>query len=683
MAVAQAALLAALETAAWLSAKTPQGCLMFRHEFSLSGTPSKAIVGFAAAGYGEVWVNGAKADPTAVLEPGWTQWDTRLLVPAYDVTTQLRHGSNAIGLMLGAGWYGHMGHLPGAKLALQVEFQGNASIPMNVTSGSNWHVGLCPVTQNDIYNGEVYDARLYDPTWSQPGGAQHWQKVSSSVPPVAAAKATLSPQAMPPIRALELLPAQLVTASVSSAILDFGQNIAGWVQLQLSNCAVGASIAVRHAEFLNENRTALLVGNLRSAKATDVYICRGGRVLHEPRFTYHGFRFAEITISGDVTWSWADQHARVVHTSVQSRGSLEMKNEVLADIQKAILWTQLDNIHSVPTDCPQRDERQGWMADGSLSAEQATLNFDMREFYLNWLQVIVDSQESTYAHDCKIPIAGGGVNGTCLGAVTDTSPHIQGPAGRTFGHRPADPSWGAALPIIADLARRYYGKEAVEAFIPAVHAWADFLLTMRQGGIVKYHYYGDWLQPGKVASDNVVSEMTSAFNTLLAMKIASTFGGKAERSRFAAEYDTMRDAFEAAFWNPQISAFADGTQAPQVFALQVGGLQPEREQKALSRLLSLLETNGIGTGIISTKWLFPLLSRYEKTELGLRLASATAFPSWGFMIAKGATTIWEHWDVYHNPSGNGMSSHNHPAFTSVGAWFYTDLVGIRVDRNPI
>lgn len=484
---------------------------------------------------------------------------------------------------------------------------------------------------------------------------------------------------MPPIRALQLLPAQLVTVGEFSAILDFGQNIAGWVQLRLSSCAPGARVVVQHAEYLIENRTDLYVGNLRSAKATDVYICRGGPVLHEPHFTYHGFRFAKITTLGNISWSWATQYARVVHSSVQSRGSLDMSNEILTKVQSAIRWTQLDNIHSVPTDCPQRDERQGWMADAAVSAEQAILNFDMRDFYLNWLQVIIDSQQSTYSSDCNIPVARGGVNGTCLGAVTDTSPHPDG----VYGNRPADPSWGAALPILVDLVRRYYGEYEADMFAPAVQAWADFLMTMRQGGVVKYHYYGDWLQPGKVASEPVVSEMAAAFNSLLAIKVASTLGSAVERSRFAAAYEKMRIAFEAAYWSSDISAFGDGTQAPQVFALYFGGLAPERENATLSRLLSLLETDGIGTGIIATKWLFPLLSRYEKTGLGLKLASGTAFPSWGYMIEKGATTIWEHWDAYNNPSGDAMSSHNHPAFTSVGAWFYTDLVGMRIDRNPI
>jgi len=543
-----------------------------------------------------------------------------------------------------------------------------------------WTTGACPIITNDIYTGETYDARLEQRDWLITDGASTWPKAVAGKPPPQVVGATLSPELMEPIRALSLRVPEFVTrTAMGSTILDFGQNIAGWLRLSLRACSLGSTVTVRHAEFLYSNRSALYVGNLRAARATDVYICRGGAVRHEPRFTYHGFRFAEIIVTGDVDWSWADQRARVVHSDVKSRSSLRMANDVLTKVQEAIRWTQVDNLHSVPTDCPQRDERQGWMADASVSAEQAVLNFDMRRFYLNWLQVIVDAQQSTYARDCDITVPGGGINGTCFGAVTDTSPH---PAG-VYGHRPADPSWGAALPLLVDLVNRYYGEDDAVQFVPALHAWAEFLLSMRQNGTVKYHYYGDWLQPGKVASDPIVSEMSAGFNSILAVKIASTLGDSASRSRFASELADMVKVFEATYWNPQVSAFGDGTQAPQVFALYLGGLDTTHEGLALKRLLDLLERDCIGTGIIATKWLFPVLSRYNRTSLGLRLASGTGFPSWGYMVANGATTIWEHWDAYHNPSGDVMSSHNHPAFTSIGAWFFTDLVGLRVDRLPI
>jgi len=477
---------------------------------------------------------------------------------------------------------------------------------------------------------------------------------------------------------LELVPVVELVATLpdGAVLLDFGKNRAGWVQLSLRNCSAGTVVTLRHAEVLTGDRTALYVDNLRGAKATDVYTCRGGAVVHEPRFTYHGFRFVEMSVNGTATWSWKDQSVRIVHSAVHPRGQISMENPVLTRIQDAILLTQSDNLHSVPTDCPQRDERQGWMADAAVSAEQAMHNFDMYTFYGNWLQVVVDAQETNNEFgDCHMPK---GINSTrmCTGAVADTSPHLPG----TYGQRPADPSWGIALPLIADLLGKHYGSAVAEKFASPVHAWADFLLSVREeSGIVKYHYYGDWLQPGKVPSDPLISYMAAGFSATLALEFASKIGPAPDRARFAQEFTTMRSKYLGVYWNGTLKSFGDGTQAAQVFALKLGGLSAAQDKAAWSRLLELLGSQGINTGIIATKWLFPLLSERGRTDLGLQLASSSAYPSWGYMLAKDATTIWEHWDAFGHGQSPHMSSHNHPAFTSVGAWFYTDLVGIRVD----
>eukprot|EP00933_Yihiella_yeosuensis_P006417 TRINITY_DN11110_c0_g1_i1.p1 TRINITY_DN11110_c0_g1~~TRINITY_DN11110_c0_g1_i1.p1 ORF type:complete len:793 (+),score=108.52 TRINITY_DN11110_c0_g1_i1:51-2429(+) len=681
-----AAMTALVASAAWFSLGSnhisSSGCRLFRHEFSLASTPSSAVAAFTAAGYGEIWINGEKADASAVLEPAWTQYDQRLLVAQYDVTGKLKAGQNVVGLMLGAGWYGHLSAAnpnndPVIKMALEMKV-GDQNLSQTVTSGPGWTTGPCPITYNDVYNGEHYDARLENPAWSMVNFPPRWQPAPIVPTPLVLTNTKLTEQTMNPIRALSLLPSQLVYQNMSDGrmILDFAQNIAGWLRLELPDCAFGTTITLRHAEFLTEPRTQMYRGNLRGAKATDVYTCKGGKVVYEPRFTYHGFRFAEITVEGAASLSWSNIQARVVHSDVKPRGLVQFANRVLNDVQLAIRWTQVDNLHSVPTDCPQRDERQGWMADASVSSEQAALNFDMCSFYTNWLQVIADAQQSTLA-GCTNPLKKS--HFSCKGAVPDTTPHMPG----VYGSRPADPSWGAALPIVFDVVRRYCGEAQAKPFVEPVHSWADFLLTMEEGdGSVHYHYYGDWLQPGKVPSDEKVSQMTSGFNALRAVKIASSAGPADRRTYFEQEFTIMLEAWEKSYWDESAGYFLDGSQAPQVYALYLG-VSPAREKLAIARLVKLLKADGIGTGIISTKYLFPVLSKHGHVDLGLKLASSTSFPSWGFMLSKGATTIWEHWDAYHNPSGDTMSSHNHPAFTSVGAWFYTDLVGMRVDRSPV
>eukprot|EP00403_Amphidinium_massartii_P047945 CAMPEP_0178464456 /NCGR_PEP_ID=MMETSP0689_2-20121128/50851_1 /TAXON_ID=160604 /ORGANISM="Amphidinium massartii, Strain CS-259" /LENGTH=798 /DNA_ID=CAMNT_0020091357 /DNA_START=64 /DNA_END=2460 /DNA_ORIENTATION=+ len=684
MAVAAGSILAALANAAWLysNASSTHECVFFRTEFDLSSVPTAATVGFAAAGYGEVWINGEKADKTAVLEPSWTQWNKRLLVPSYEVASLLRQG---IGLALGAGWYGHLKPgSPAIKAALMLEAAGAQGQEV-LTSGS-WTTGKCPITYNDIYNGETHDARLEQTDWASVGGGKGWLPAKASAqPPAHTEGATLSLQNMPAIRMLNLRPVrELVTITPNgSAILDFGVNLAGWVRLSIKDCSAGTVITLRHGESLLDDRSGIFVENLRSAKATDVYTCKGGPVKHEPHFVYHGFRFVEMTVKGPAEWSWVDQSAREVHSAVEPRGELHFENKILMGIQRAIVQTQLDNLHSVPTDCPQRDERQGWMADAAVSAEQAILNFNMKDFYVNFLQVIVDAQDSGNEFgDCKMPKGINATNATlhCQGAVTDTSPHMPG----TFGQRPADPAWGVALPLISWHLVQHYGEKLTSQFAPAIGAWADFLFAVRAAnGVVTYHYYGDWLQPGKVPSTDLISSMTAGFSAIQAVHIATKLGAKQDQQRHAENYETMRSDYMKAYWDSTKKWFGDGTQAAQVFALHLGGLSAEQDAAAWSRLLGLLAQQGLDTGIIATKWLFPLLSKRGRTDLGLRLASNTAYPSWGYEIAKDATTIWEHWDAFGHGTSQGMNSQNHPCFTSVGAWFYTDLLGIRIGPDSL
>jgi len=344
----------------------------------------------------------------------------------------------------------------------------------------------------------------------------------------------------------------------------------------------------------------------------------------------------------------------------------------------------------------QRDERQGWMADASVSAESAIGNLDMRAFYASWLRTIVDAQRTTAFHDCA---PASPIYPDCAGADTDTSPHVTG----LFGNRPADPSWGAALDILYDLHVRYYSEPAAPggagsdptdlpgAFYSAVCAYVDWLLRVAaaQGGLVTFHYYGDWLQPNRVASTEAVSEQTSAFNFLRSLRAGITAaevqGDAPTSARYTAAYAAAAAVYNTRFFNTSgAGCYGGGTQAEQVFPLYLG-LQPggdgALEGAVVRCLLPAIAANGshVDTGIISTKYLMPLLSRAGRSDVALALALNEDFPSWGAMARVfGQSTITEHWDPLHNPSGNGMSSRNHPAFSSVGAWLQGAVLGLRL-----
>lgn len=675
---------------------------------------TRATLYAAAAGWFEARLNGQKLGGDVALEPGWTQWNRRVEYVAYDVPVELlARGGNVLGLMLGRGWPGHLGLTPATKAVMGVETS-DGKRAFHAATGSAWTTSAGPITSNDIYNGERYDARAEQRGWDtvsfndEGWAAAAVARVGNNV----SVNAVLSARVSEPIRKAAVLRTGLSVKFVEEPgrtpdpsgayIVDMGQNMAGWVRLDLPAqvCTSGTKITLRHAEYLRSDGT-LYVGNLRSAKQTDTYICSGATVgeSYDPRFTYHGFRYVEVSgwpVKGGPTL--AQVRARAVHSGVEESGRLSFGDgtkgmsgfALLNQLQSNIRWTQLDNLHSVPTDCDQRNERQGWMADASVSSEEAFHNFGMAALYSKWLQDMLDVQATPASvfEDCnpKSPIYP-----DCNGTVTDTTPHVPG----LYGNRPADPSWGAAFPLISCFHWRYTGDvNAAARHYAGVKLYVDWLSRAAAGstpnGLVTYHWYGDWLEPQKVASDEAVSKMTSAFNFLFGLKIAADMGAALGEEASASDY-TERFAAAAAVYNAQWydatkQLYGGGSQAEQVYPLFVqivpGGAAAEAAvaDALINDILRTRDTH-LNTGIISTKWLFPLLSRIGRADVGLAALLQRTDPSWGFMVASGATTIWEHWNAYHNPSGDGMSSHNHPAFASVGAWMYQSLAGIKLDDS--
>ena len=508
-------------------------------EFTLPGNETikhaSAFVG--GMGWIEAYLDGVKLGGDAVLEPGWSQWDARILYSSHDVTKVLTasHRAVALGLVLGNGWPGHLGHTPTGKMLLRVTMQSGVVIK-HATNARDWAGSAGPITSDDIYNGESYDSRLELPGWSLPGAAASgWDRVEAYADPTLK-QSVMSAQLMQPIRAFQLVSARAHwSLGPNRTVLDFGQNLAGWLRLEWdgaggATCANGTTITLRHAEYVNSTDHmgaggALEVANLRHAQATDTYVCDGrkGPFAYEPRFTYHGFRFAEVSGVAAVGWTVS---ARVVHSDVSltghtsdTVGSFDVRGGPGAGLVNAIMraceWTQRDNLHSVPTDCPQRDERQGWMADASVSSEAAMHYYWMPAFYESWLQSMRDVQAVVELEgDCWVASGPHPWGHNCTGTVADTVPHMAG----LFGKRPADPSWGVAYLLIYENMLRYYGdRRLATELYPGVAAYVDWQVNVAENsssGLVDFHYYGDWLQPGRVASSEIISRMSSAFNFL-------------------------------------------------------------------------------------------------------------------------------------------------------------------------
>lgn len=613
-----------------------------RKEFSLRAAPVRARAYVAGLGYYELRINGRKVGDH-VLDPAWTEYERRVLYAVYDVTGHLRQGANAIGVMLGEGWF----KARAAIVQIEIELPGGEKT--RVISDATWKAADGPVVSDSIYHGETYDARKEMPGWDLPGFDEgRWRAVRLGTSP----KGVLSAQLMPPIRVVgEILPLKMTNPKPGVYVYDLGQNISGWVRLRVRGPA-GTTVILRHAELLYEDGT-INVENLRSARATDTYILRGdpeGEV-YEPRFTYHGFRYVELT-GFPGTPKLDTVLGRVVHTDVAPAGGFSASKPLLNQIQRIVLWGTKTNLHSIPTDCDQRDERLGWLADAHLAAETAMLNFDMAAFYTNFLRSIRDSQAGD-------------------GSVGDTVPR-----GRRRG--PADPAWGAAYPLLVLYMYQQYGDvRVVEEHFEGIRKWAEYLRSRSQDHIVSESKYGDWVSLERTPG-SLVSTFYYYWSVDIVAKAAEILGKKEEAERYRALARQIAEAFHKRYYDPELRGYANGTQTANVLPLYLG-IAPEELRRTLRGRLAdeivYYKNTRLTTGIIGTKYLFPVLTRLDRADLAYELATATGYPSWGYMIENGATTIWELWQ---NKTGPSMNSHNHPMFGSIGVWFYTALAGINV-----
>jgi alpha-L-rhamnosidase len=618
------------------------GANQLRKEFNLAARPVRARAFISGLGYYELRINGRKVGDH-VLDPGWTTYDKRVLYTSYDVTDLLRQGANAVGIILGQGWYGARA----ALLQLNIEMEGGQRT--EVVTDASWKVRQGPILSDSIYDGETYDARLETPGWDRPGFVDvGWQAATLVDPP----KGQLSAQMMPPIRVTDtIVPLRMWSPRPGVYVFDMGQNFAGWCQLRVRGPR-GTAVRLRHAELVYDNGM-INVENIRRARATDTYILRGDgdEEIWEPRFTYHGFRYVEVT-GYPGTPRLDSIRGRVVHTDVKPHGNFVASKQILNRIQHLILWGIRSNLHSVPTDCNQRDERMGWMADAHLYTEPTLWNYDSAAFYANFLRNIRDIQGPD-------------------GSVTDTVPH-------KYGRRPADPAWGAAYPLITWYLYLYHGdRRVLEEHFEGIKAWTDFQRSQAKDGILSYSYYGDWV-PIERTPGELVSTFYYYYSAHLTSRMAQILGRKTEAEAYAKLADEIRDAFNKRFLNPD-GTYANRTQTAHTLALYLD-LVPKERRGAVSSYLrdDIIYRNNthLTTGIIGTKYIMELLTRQGQTHLAYDLATQTTYPSWGYMVENGATTLWELWQ---NKTGPGMNSHNHPMFGSVGAWFYKALAGIDLD----
>jgi alpha-L-rhamnosidase len=684
-----------------------------RKTFNIPSSISSATVFISGIGYYELYVNGQNVDPTRKLDVGWTTYEKRTLYSSFDLT-KLLVGSqdNAIGILLGDGWYSQEQYYSGqhepygpprAIMQLNIVLQDGSN--MSIVTDKSWVGREGALKAAGVYRGEIYDSRLERPGWAQVDFNDptmgYWIPVEILPSPLDS-DGILSLQMMDPIRkgtaALHIATSAgrtghdgkiegVAGASITQGelqpvatfspagvpVYDFGQNFAGICNYQF-NYPRGMSVFMRYGESLsrpygddNGNYHAynfLYTDNLRNAVANDIYIANGtGTQTYESKFTYHGFRYIQVVGSGGPDAK--DITCYPLHSETTLVGNFTSTNQIINQIQHNVQWGQLSNVMGLITDCSQRDERKGWMGDASLTVDEAFFNFDLEPFYENFLNLIRDVQGSD-------------------GAVGDTTP-------LTFGSAPADPSWGTAYPTIVYFIQDHYGNTGVvEEFIDSLIAFIDEEIGQyNQTGLANmFYHYGDWVPPMPYTATN--QSLTSAFSFMRDVtriaQMATMANRPADAARLNALYTQLTAEFHKTWYVPSQNGYCDNKQAANIFALASPGVVPDNlKAGVVATLVNDINTKGqLTTGISSTACLFTVLSDNGHHDLSLKLLSQTSYPSYGWTFNneyENATTLWELWQgpMDDNAGGGGMNSRNHHMFGAVGAYFYRELAGIHLN----
>lgn len=655
-----------------------------RRTFDVRKPVAAARIYATALGAYQLSLNG-QAVGREILEPGWTDFREQVVYQAHDVTTQLREGKNAIGALLAPGWYAtplqwfgqgyNYGNTPPALRAqVHIEFKDGTS--EDVLTDETWKADVSPILRAEIYDGETYDARRAQPRWDTAGFSdQKWKNVDIVQPQ----EPRIVWQYFQPIRAERMLAVKAVTSPAAGVyIFDFGQNLSGVARIRAKGAA-GTNIKLRFAEVLNPDGT-LYTDNLRTAKATDHFVLSGqGEETFQPLFTYHGFRYVEI--SGIKSREdLIEVQAVVFHTDAPFTSELKTGSAMLNKLWSNILWGQRSNFVGVPTDCPQRDERLGWSADAQVFWRAASYNMDLSAFSRKFGADLRGTQVGTPMYGIFAPGTvtanpGYGTGWSDAGVIIPWTSWIQ-----TGDRKVIQENWDGMNKYLA----------AIEKENPK-HLWR------KNYGIP----FADWLAPEGVTPVDLIATAYWAYDASLMQQMAHATGKTAEEARYKKLFEEIKKAFDAEYVHadgwvggvPPPPVFASGTerklsgepvetQTGYVLALHMKLLPEALRPLAAERLVKRIEANHwrLGTGFLGTPYLLGVLTDTGRADVAYRLLLNTEYPSWGYLVEHGATTMWERWNGDQMRGDPSMNSYNHYAYGAVADWIYRYAAGI--DTTP-
>jgi alpha-L-rhamnosidase len=658
---------------------TPGPVPMLRREFKLSGPVERARAYVTAHGLYELYLNGQRVGDR-LFTPGWTSYNKRLQYQTYDVTPLLKTGPNAVGALLGNGWYrGNLAwegrrNIYGDRLGLLAQIQVTYKDGRSETIGgdSGWKASTGPILMSEIYHGETYDARLEKAGWAAVGFDDHaW----SGVKVADQRKDDLIAPAGPPVsRIQELRPVKIFTTPGGDTVADMGQNMVGWVRLAVQGPA-GTTVTLRHAEVLDKDGN-FYTANLRKARATVQYTLKGGaRETFEPHFTFFGFRY--VAVGGYPGTLTPDSLTGiVVHSAMTPAGALETSKPLVNQLQHNIVWGQKGNFLDVPTDCPQRDERLGWTGDAEVFSPTAAFNMDVAGFFTKWLgDVAADQYED--------------------GSVPHVVPNVLPDSN---GRHPAGAAgWADAAVIIPWTLYVSYGDTRIlERQYDSMARWVAYEKKRAGDDLIwdgDFHF-GDWLAyaappgearayPGATTGTDLLATAFFAHSTDILARTARILGKTEDAERYGQQFSRIKEAFVREYVTTT-GRVGENTQTAYAVALQFDLLPEELRAAAAKRLAQdVRQRKHLTTGFLGTPYLCHVLTRYGYLDEAYLLLNREDYPSWLYPVKQGATTIWERWDG-QKPDGTfqdvGMNSFNHYAYGAIGDWMYRVMAGIDTDE---
>ena len=663
----------------WISGDAPDASTeglaspLLRKEFTITGRVRAARLHATAQGVYELTLNGRRVGDDW-MSPGWTAYGKRLAYQTYDVTELLSAGGNVLGASLGNGWYcGNLAwasnrNLYGTERALLAELHlsfEDGSETVIATDGS-WRCHTGPTLCSEIYHGETHDARLQLSGWDGPDfDASEWMP-AREVKPTAT---RLVPQEAEPVRIHEMLsPAASFTTPQGDHVLDFGQNLTGFVRFTVSG-PEGALLVLDHAEVLDAEGN-FYTENMRSARNEIRYILSGNSPeTWNPRFCFQGFRYVRVRSEG-FEWEPGQFTACVLHTAMRPTATFSSSSPLLDKLFRNITWGQKGNFLDVPTDCPQRDERLGWTGDAQAFIRMACTNYDAASFFTKWLRDLAAEQ---------LPDGG----------VPFVIPNVL-PTKEKEGHSSA--AWGDAATICPWTVWRCFGDDRLLAEqLPSMKAWVDWITAQGGDGLwnTGFHF-GDWLgldaKPDSYVGATPKDLIATAFyahSTDLVARAAAQTGHEEEAAHYRALHAHIVKRFRDEFVTPN-GRLAAPTQTAHVLALHFDLLAEKDRPRAIADLAALVEEAGVAltTGFVGTPYLCHVLTRFGRHDLAGRLLLREQYPSWLYPVTKGATTIWEHWDGIREDGSfwsRDMNSFNHYAYGAIGDWMFQVLAGIDLD----